>query len=213
MTLPPPLRKTFLALHIMASVGWLGSVAAFLSLSVLAAYGSDPEATRAAYLSMEPVGWWAVVPLNLLALLTGIALAVTTPWGLLRHYWVATKLILTVLGTGLLLMHQTRVVQDVAALASAGTPMTDASLHHMGVKLVWAAGFGLLLLVTLTALSVFKPWGLTKSALRRQYGSLDMRQEAASSIPGSLKVFYGAVVVTLLIFMMIHMPGHMHHHG
>jgi len=213
MTLSPPLRKTLLALHVMASVGWLGSVAAFLALSVLAAYGSDLEVVRAAYISMDPVGWWAVVPLNLLALLIGTVLAVATPWGLLRHYWVATKLILTVLGTGLLLMHQTLVVQQVAALASAGTPMTDGSLHHMGVQLVWAAGFGLLLLVTLTALSVFKPWGPTKSALRRQYGSLDMQQEATSSIPGSLKLFYGAVVVTLLTFMMIHMPGHMHHHG
>lgn len=213
MILPPPLRKTLLALHVMASVGWLGSVAAFLALSVLAAYGSDPETVRAAYISMDPVGWWAVVPLNLSALLTGIVLSVATPWGLLRHYWVATKLMLTVLGTGLLLMHQTLVVQQVAALASAGTPLANDSLHHMGVQLVWAAGFGLLLLVTLTALSVFKPWGLTKSALRRQYGSFDMRQEAASSIPGSLKLFYGAVVLALLTFMMIHMPGHMHHHG
>ena len=213
MTLPPPLRKTLLSLHVMVSVGWLGSVVAFLALSLLAAYGSDPEIARAAYISMDPVGWWAVVPLNLLALVIGIVVAVATPWGLLRHYWVATKLILTILGTGLLLMHQTLVVQQVAALASAGTPLADGPLHHMGVQLVWAAGFGLLLLVALTALSVFKPWGLTKWALRRQYGSLDMRQEAASSIPGSLKLFYGAVVLTLLTFMMIHMPGHMHHHG
>ena len=213
MTLPPALRKTLLSLHVMVSVGWLGSVVAFLALSLLAAYGSDPEIARAAYISMDPVGWWAVVPLNLLALVIGIVVAVATPWGLLRHYWVATKLILTILGTGLLLMHQTLVVQQVAALASAGTPLADGPLHHMGVQLVWAAAFGLLLLVALTALSVFKPWGLTKWALRRQYGSLDMRQEAASSIPGSLKLFYGAVVLTLLTFMMIHMPGHMHHHG
>ena len=213
MAMSPPLRKTWLALHVAASVGWLGSVAAFLVLSLLAAYGSDPQTMRSAYISMDPVGWWAVVPLNLLALLTGIALAVATPWGLLKHYWVATKLALTVLGTGLLLMHQTMVVQQVAALASSGTPLADGSLHHMGVQLVWTAAFGLLLLVTLTALSVFKPWGLTKSARYRQYGSLDMPREDASSLPASLKLFYAAVVITLLTFMMIHMPGHIHHHG
>lgn len=213
MTISPPLRKALLAFHVAASVGWLGSVAAFLALNLLATYGSDPETARAAYVSMDPVGWWTVVPLNMLTLLTGIVLAVATPWGLLRHYWVATKLMLTVLGTGLLLMHQTMVVQQVAALASAGTPLLDGSLHHMGVQLVWAAGFGLLLLAALTALSVFKPWGLTKSALRRQYGSLDMQQETASSIPASLKLFYAAVALTLLTFMMLHMPGHMHHHG
>ncbi len=213
MTMSPPLRKTSLAFHVATSVGWLGSVAAFFALSLLAAYGSDPETTRSAYVSMNTVGWSAVVPLNLLAVLSGIVLAVATPWGLLKHYWVATKLVLTILGTGLLLMHQTLVVQQVAALATAGTPLADGSLHHMGVQLVWAAGFGLLLLVALTALSVFKPWGLTKSALRRQYGRLDMRQEAAVSIPASLKLFYAAVILTLLTFMMLHMPGHMHHHG
>ncbi len=213
MVMSPPLRKTLLALHVVASVGWLGSVAAFLVLSLLAAYGSDPETVRSAYVSMDPVGWWAVVPLDLLALLTGFALALATPWGLLRHYWVATKLVLTILGTGLLLMHQTMVVQQVAALASSGAPLADGSLHHMGVQLAWTAGFGLLLLVTLTALSVFKPWGLTKSALRRQSGGLAMPREAAPSLPTSLKLFYAAVAVSLFTFMMLHMPGHMHHHG
>lgn len=213
MTLLPPVRKALLSLHVGASVGWLGAVAAFFLLSLLAAYGSDPATVRSAYVAMDPVGWWAVFPLNLLAVLTGFALALATPWGLLKHYWVATKLALTTLGTGLLLMHLT-LVQQAATMAAAGTPLADGALHHIGGELVWDAGLGLLLLAVLTVLSVFKPWGLTRRALRRQYGRLDMQQQAASSMPVSLKLFYAAVILTLVTFMAHHhMPDHMHHHG
>lgn len=215
MLMAPPVRKAFLTLHVIASVGWLGSVAAFLVLSVVAAYGADAGAVRTAFLAMNIVGWYAVVPLNVLAVVTGLVQAVGTPWGLLRYYWISVKLVLTVIGTGLLLMHQT-MVGTAAASMLAGSPLPQGmSLHTMGVQLVWDAGLGLFLLTVLTVLSVFKPWGMTQSALRRQSQRLASAPDAAASFPASLKVFLVGVVLALLFFMMLHMPNHSmgHHHA
>jgi hypothetical protein len=54
----PPLRKSFLLVHVTASVGWLGAVVTYLVLALVAVLGSDPTRSRAAYLSLEIVGWW-----------------------------------------------------------------------------------------------------------------------------------------------------------
>ncbi len=42
-----------------------------------------------------------MVPVALLALVTGLVLALGTPWGLARHRWVWTKFWLTLITTGL----------------------------------------------------------------------------------------------------------------
>ena len=60
MTLPAGPRKLVLTLHVTSSVGWLGAVAAFLALAVA---GRDDEMVRAAYLAMELVTGFIIVPL------------------------------------------------------------------------------------------------------------------------------------------------------
>ncbi len=60
---------------------------------------------RAAYLVMELIGWFVLVPLSLASLLTGLVQALGTKWGLFRHYWVLFKLLITVLATIVLLMY------------------------------------------------------------------------------------------------------------
>jgi hypothetical protein len=100
MAMPPRLRKFALTAHIAASVGWLGSVAAFLALAV-AGLAAGPESHRAqgAYVAMEITGWYVIAPLAFASLLTGLVQALGTTWGLFRHYWVLAKLALTVLST------------------------------------------------------------------------------------------------------------------
>jgi hypothetical protein len=58
----------------------------------------DAQIVRAAYLAMHLTTWFVIVPLCLAALLTGIVQSLGTTWGLFRHYWVVTKILLTVLG-------------------------------------------------------------------------------------------------------------------
>src|SRR5919198_3075049 len=109
MTMTPGLRKVVLAVHLTFSVGWIGAVVAYLALGVSAVTSQDAQTVRAAWIAMELTGWFAIVPLALAALLTGIAMSLGTPWGLFRHYWVLISLALTNFAVFVLLLHMPTV--------------------------------------------------------------------------------------------------------
>src|SRR5258708_3540597 len=114
MRMSPGIRKFALTAHVTSSVGWLGAVAAFLVLSIAGLTSRDAETVRGAYLAMNLIGEFIIVPLGIAALLTGIVQSLGTPWGLFRYYWVLMKLVLTVGATFLLLLHQFTAVAEAA---------------------------------------------------------------------------------------------------
>ena len=89
MTLTPGLRKFVRTTHVIFTVGWLGTVAAFLVLAVAGLTSRDTQIVRSAYLAMDLIARFVIVPLSLAPLLlTGPVLSLGTPWGLFRHYRV-----------------------------------------------------------------------------------------------------------------------------
>lgn len=163
----PGLRKFALTTHVTSSVGWLGAVAAFLALAIAGVSSQNPQTVRAAYLAMHLTTWFVIVPLSFAALLTGIVQSMGTTWGVFRHYWVVTKLLLTVLATMILLLH-TQPIDQVAAVA-AQTTLAGGDLRQVRIQLIADAGAALFVLLVTTALSVYKPWGLTPYGLRKQF--------------------------------------------
>src|SRR5437899_2269732 len=117
MTMTKGLRKLILTAHVTSSVGWMGAVACFLALAIAGLAGREDHAVRAAYVAMKMTTWAVIVPLCLASLLTGLIESLATPWGLLQHYWVLAKLVLTALATVVLLVH-TRPI-DLLAHAAA----------------------------------------------------------------------------------------------
>jgi hypothetical protein len=166
MTMTPSLRKFALTTHITSSVGWLGSVAAFLSLAIAGMGSQDAQIVRAAYLATHLITWFVIIPFCLAALVTGLVQSLGTPWGLFRHYWVVIKLLLTVVATIVLLLH-TQAIDRVAAIA-AETTLTSADSYQLRLQLVGDAAAALFVLLMTTALSVYKPWRLTPYGLRKQ---------------------------------------------
>jgi hypothetical protein len=166
MIMTPGLRKFALTTHVTASVGWLGAVGAFLALAIVGRSSQDPQTVRAAYLALPAITWFVIVPLTLAALLTGIVQSLGTTWGLFRHYWIVTKLLLTVLATILLLVH-TQLIDRVATRAAEAT-LSTGDLRQSRMELVAKAGAALLVLLVVTTLSVYKPWGMTPYGLRKQ---------------------------------------------
>src|SRR5437764_10243401 len=120
MVMTAPLRKFALTLHLTCSVGWIGAVLAYLGLVVAATISQDSRTLQASWIAMELIGWYIIVPLALASLLTGLVMALGTPWGLFQHYWVLLSLVLTILATVVLLVHM-QTVSDVADIA-AGMP-------------------------------------------------------------------------------------------
>lgn len=161
MLMPPRLRKTVLTTHVATSVGWLGAVLAYLALDVTAVTSQDVQTVRGAYAAMEVTVLYVIVPLALASVLIGIVNALGTTWGLFRHYWVLVKLLLTVFAATVLLIEAQTVSHLAEAAASSADPreLPGTLLHSVG---------GLVVLLIIVMLSVFKPRGVTRYGWRKQ---------------------------------------------
>jgi hypothetical protein len=224
------LRKLVLTAHITVSVGWLGTVAAFLALTITELTSRDAQMVRTAYAAMELTARFVIVPLAFASLLSGLIESLGTPWGLFRHYWVLAKLLLATFATIVLLAKMPLI--GYAARRAAGTTSSGVDLHRAGTQFAVHAVGGLLVLLVITAKSVYKPWGMTRHGQRKQqerrFESPRLRQivgvkaianpdyESISGILSrgrriSLAAGVGALVVVVHISM--YLNGHGFHHG
>jgi hypothetical protein len=162
MKMSQRLRKLVLTTHIVTSVGWFGAAAAYGGLVVAALKSSDAQLVRAAYLAMEPITRYSLVPLALAALISGLIQSLCTTWGLIRHYWIIYKLALTLFATTILLMN----TQKVAVLAQTARVAEGADVLGLEGQLVHAS-LGMLALLAATVLGVFKPKGVTRHGWRK----------------------------------------------
>jgi hypothetical protein len=179
----PRLRKFALTAHLTFSVGWLGAVVGYLALAIAGLISHDVSMVRAAYLSMELIGWFVIVPFSLAALLTGLVQSLGTQWGLFRHYWILVKFLLTTGATIVLLRHM-QAVSRMSGVA-AETTLSSADFRALRIQLVVHAAGGLLVLLAATTLSVYKPWGMTPYGRRKQHERRKMSQADLLSYPDS----------------------------
>lgn len=142
----PRLRRSVLTVHIVASVGLLGDVAAVLAMNVVAATTSDPAMADAVYDLLDLFAFLFGIPLSSIALTTGIALGVGSKWGVVRTRWVAVKL-------GLLLS----VVLVGATVLGPNTAVMREGDGGREAVLIAGAAYQLVALALATGLSVFKP--------------------------------------------------------
>jgi hypothetical protein len=158
----PGLRKFLLTVHVVASVGWVGAVTAFLALAATGLLSSDPQLVRASYIAMDLTYRIVVIPFGLAALATGIVSSLRTDWGLFRYYWIIVKLSVTVPAIVLMLVH----VQPVSRLASVVLTMAlpNIDLAQPGLQLLVYACLALFVLLVATVLSTYKPRGRTRYA-------------------------------------------------
>jgi hypothetical protein len=176
MTMSPGLRKFALATHLTLSIGWIGAVAAYMALDVAAATSEDAQVLRAAYLMMESVARYVIVPLAFASLLTGLVMSLGTNWGLFRHYWVLISFLLTLIATTVLLA-ETRVISSLAEMSADPTTSSE-DLRGMPSTLVHSIGGAVVLLVILV-LNVYKPQGMTRHGWRKQRERRQREQRAA----------------------------------
>jgi uncharacterized membrane protein len=149
----PGVRRAVLTAHIVASVGLLGDVAGVLAINVRAATTADPALAASSY---ELLGMFSVVfgiPLSMTSLLTGLTLGAGTKWGVLRHWWVASKLLLIL----------SVILVGSFVLGPATTAMRNGDGGAETV-LILASAWDVAALSFATGLSVFKPWGRRRAA-------------------------------------------------
>jgi hypothetical protein len=175
MTMGPRLRKLVLTTHVVFAVGWIGAVAAYLVLVLTALTSDSVETVRAAFIAMELL-YFALVPLAAVALLTGLAQALGTNWGLFRHYWVLAKFALTVTAVTVMLLN----LDNVTAHADHVLHSPAAEFPGAGHQLRHAVG-GLFILLVAAILGLYKPRAVTRYGRRKQQQQLRARRDAPTT--------------------------------
>jgi len=206
----PALRKLTITAHVTFSVGWLGAVAAFLVLSIAGLSSHDAEVVRGAYLSMDLISRFVIIPMCFAALATGLLQALGTPWGLFRYYWIMMKFGLAIVATIALLIHQFAVMAEAAKRVSGAAAETlfSPDFGPLKTELVRAPSLAILLLLVVTTLGVYKPWGLTRYGRRKQQERRKVQQQPDRETPLGVKICLTVIGVLALVFVVLHLTGH-----
>ena len=177
MAMSTSTRKVALAAHLTFAVGWIGAAIAYLVLGVAAEASDDPETVRSAWVAMELIGWYVIVPLAVASLVTGVVMALGTRWGLFRHYWVLISLVLTAFATIVLVLHMPSVTSNADAAR-------DADATHLAVMGgdVEHPAIGIVVLVVVLVLNLHKPKGLTRYGRRRQQNERRARTDQETTL-------------------------------
>ncbi|MFD2763455.1 hypothetical protein [Micromonospora eburnea] len=152
--LSPTGRKALLTLHLVTSLSWLGADLVLLALGVAGLRGADAEVV---YPAAGLLVTWLFAPLSVLVWLVGLASALLTPWGLLRWRWVLVKFAITTAMLGLVLLLLAPTVRRIAEL---GTDLTTRDR----LDLIIPPTVSTTLLIVMTVLSTYKPWGRLRPA-------------------------------------------------
>ncbi|MET9493957.1 DUF2269 domain-containing protein [Streptomyces sp. NPDC006552] len=149
-------RRALLVVHVTASASWLGVTLGLLTLAVTATATGAGPAVEASARAMKLFADWLVIPVALLTLVSGLLLSLGTPWGLARHRWVYIKFWLTLVTTAASVFALRPGVDDAVVTLSAGEALTRPT------DLLAGPIVSLTSYVFMTAISVLKPWGLTR---------------------------------------------------
>lgn len=100
----------------------------------------------------------------LLSLLTGILLSVWTQWGLVKHYWVVIKFVLTILTIliGIFFLNDWtadlgKVIEDMGFMA-----LENEKFQSTWISIVITSSFNLFCLAFMTFITYLKPFGKVK---------------------------------------------------
>jgi uncharacterized membrane protein len=150
-TMRPRARKTVLVIHIVASVALAGEVWGLVVLNTAAALTGDAALAHSAYRLMPALVFAGGIPLSMTALVTGLVLGLMSHWGLFRHAWVTIKLglLLAVICAGMFLFDPESMAAATEGAVAAPEP---GKWNQVAVPATQLA-----MILTATALSVFKP--------------------------------------------------------
>jgi uncharacterized membrane protein len=149
-----------LVAHVIVSGMWLGAVVADLFLGISAATTGREDLADAYYAVMDRLVNKLMPAAAIGTLATGMLLALTTKWGLLRHYWVLAKLLLGVATVVVGVVAIDGAIQDTisARVARHSAAASDLLLPAVAATPV--------LLATATTLAIIKPWGRSRRGRR-----------------------------------------------
>ncbi|WP_338759230.1 PDR/VanB family oxidoreductase [Nocardia vulneris] len=166
--LRPKPRKALVAAHIVAACCWVGIAVSISAMAVVAMTTRDIHTSRVTYELMAVFDLTLLPWANFATFLTGLAVGLTTSWGLFRYYWVAAKLTIAVgiLFVAFGFLHDALEHAAARAAQLAGTGGSPADLGASAMVAVWGFGGSTLSLIAAVLLSLYKPGGKTRRGRR-----------------------------------------------
>jgi len=151
-------RQAVLVLHIVSAVGWIGVDLALLPLVLTGLTANDGATAATAFEAVAILVPWTVPALSVLIVTTGVLLGLGTKWGLVRYWWVAAKLVISLILVTLVFTSLLPAVTSIDVASGASGDAVRAALDDPTVFL-YPPVVSSLMLLTAVVLSVTKPWG------------------------------------------------------
>ncbi|NMD71741.1 hypothetical protein HHO41_15685 [Bacillus sp. DNRA2] len=157
-------KSVLVAIHVLSVASWIGGTLAMLLLTAFLSKGANGEQLLYTMESMKIIDENLLKYPALLSLFTGIMLSVWTQWGLVKHYWVIIKLVLTVLTImiGILFLSKWtaglgEIISDMGFLA-----LKDEQFKSTWTSILMTSSFNLFCLGFMTFITYLKPFGKVK---------------------------------------------------
>lgn len=168
--LPRRQHKALVAAHVVSSASWVGIAVTFVAMSVVAMTTEDVHVAAVAFELMATFDTTLLPWANFATSLTGMALGLTTAWGVVRYHWVAAKLSISiailVMAFGFLHDALESAGEQATRLAATGGAPDD--IDAAADVVFWGFGVASLSLVAALLLSLYKPGGRTRWGRRTQ---------------------------------------------
>lgn len=131
-----------------------------LAMSGLSVVGvlSDGPLAQSAWTLMHLFDLALVIPLVLASIATGLVLSLWTPWGLVQHWWVLAKFVISVSIVAVAASWESFIVR---ALAEQPSVLSAAQRHQQALHLMECMLTFSVSLALATWLSTWKPNALT----------------------------------------------------
>jgi hypothetical protein len=125
---------------------------------VFTALFTDNNRTKAlCFQALELVAVWPLLITGSVCLITGVILGLGSKYGLVRYWWVAVKLVLNLVLTGLVLV---ALAPAVSQAAERGRQFAQGQPATLAVgDLIFPPIVSPTALTVAMVLAVFKPWG------------------------------------------------------
>lgn len=150
-------------LHILLVIMWTGGA---MALCLIAAVVSTDTGggliTRS--LILKVIDDYLIIPGAIGCLITGLIYGIWTRWGLIKHKWVAVKLVLSIaqilFGTFVLgpWVNGNVLISGAIGVLALADPVFNSNMHN---TLIWGP-VQLFFLLFMVVISIFKPWKAAK---------------------------------------------------
>lgn len=157
-------RKAVLVVHIASVGAWLGLDVA-MAVVIFTAVSSDDTGTKAlCFQVLQLFAVWPLFTAGLLCLASGLILGLGSRYGLVRYWWVATKLALNIMLTGLVPL---ALRPGLSGLSELGRELAAGHLATASVgDMIYPPIVSPAALLVALVLAVFKPWGRIRANRR-----------------------------------------------